>query len=379
MNHKCKFCGRKFESNNVDAKYCTKQCKYSFDRVWHISVNDIKFRHLKVFYGDNPPLFSKINNSLNNKFQFRICSVCGREYNYSRLEKYCSKECLRIAKPRRITCTCLVCGKTFERKLSSAGKFCCPEHKGIYTGKVKGGYENINPGCKSVEWSKEISYIIGIIASDGNICRQGNTVKITNNDNELLNQISEYVSVNIVGYKLDIKKEHKHCNGKTYTTYKYRITNKLFYNFCLSIGLTPNKSRSIGKIDVPLEYFSDFLRGVIDGDGNYNIQKRQSSVRTINYIYIRITSGSIQFLEWINSTCFLLLGFEGSITKDSGKECCYTLMWTSEKKCNSIISFIYSDCNFYLKRKWDKLQNIKEQLNIKHTFLKNNELPIKSI
>jgi hypothetical protein len=40
-----------------------------------------------------------------------------------------------------------------------------------------------------------------------------------------------------------------------------------FYGFLLSIGFTPNKSLTLGKIKTPEHYFTDFLRGTPDGDG----------------------------------------------------------------------------------------------------------------
>ena len=57
------------------------------------------------------------------------------------------------------------------------------------------------------------------------------------------------------------------------------------------IGVTPNKSLTITELNVPDNYFADFLRGEIDGDGclqNYKAKFRCS-----------IASGSKIFLEWL--------------------------------------------------------------------------------
>lgn len=42
-----------------------------------------------------------------------------------------------------------------------------------------------------------------------------------------------------------------------------------FYKFLLQIGLMPSKTKIISKIDIPENYFFDFLRGHLDGDGTF--------------------------------------------------------------------------------------------------------------
>jgi hypothetical protein len=61
-----------------------------------------------------------------------------------------------------------------------------------------------------------------------------------------------------------------------------------FYRYLLDIGLTQKKSLILGEVAINRNYFSDFLRGVIDGDGCISIwihktnEHRQWSLRIIS-------------------------------------------------------------------------------------------------
>ncbi|MDE3089655.1 MAG: hypothetical protein KGJ80_09790, partial [Chloroflexota bacterium] len=49
--------------------------------------------------------------------------------------------------------------------------------------------------------------------------------------------------------------------------HRVQFGDVILYRWLLDIGLTPNKSKSIGVLDIPDEYFFNFLRGHLDGDG----------------------------------------------------------------------------------------------------------------
>lgn len=70
-----------------------------------------------------------------------------------------------------------------------------------------------------------------------------------------------------------------------------------FVEFLDSIGITPNKSKTISAVEVPDDYFIDFFRGVIDGDGCIDIYKHPESKQL--QMRIRIGSASMDFLEFL--------------------------------------------------------------------------------
>ena len=47
-----------------------------------------------------------------------------------------------------------------------------------------------------------------------------------------------------------------------------QFKNVLFYEFFISTGLTPRKSKTLGALKIPEKLFWDFLRGAYDGDGS---------------------------------------------------------------------------------------------------------------
>src|SRR2546425_13370507 len=87
------------------------------------------------------------------------------------------------------------------------------------------------------------------------------------------------------------------------TCYRVQWSDRRFYRWLLGIGLTPAKSLTLGPLDIPDEYFADFLRGCIDGDGSivtyvdrYNTPKSPAYVYT--RLFVSIVSASPRFVEW---------------------------------------------------------------------------------
>ena len=91
-----------------------------------------------------------------------------------------------------------------------------------------------------------------------------------------------------------------------------------FYEWLMAIGLTPRKSLTIGPLGVPDDYFADFLRGCIDGDGSVLVYTdRQHEASNASYVYTRLyvslVSASRPFIDWIRATVDRLLGLPGSV------------------------------------------------------------------
>ena len=80
------------------------------------------------------------------------------------------------------------------------------------------------------------------------------------------------------------------------------IQNKILYAKVVSFGLTPNKSLTIGppNIEFSNQQLAAFLLGVFEGDGCIGIYKKKGKVKFYkSNLVIRISSGSMKFLEWI--------------------------------------------------------------------------------
>lgn len=246
--------------------------------------------------------------------------------------------------------TCLWCGKEFSTKKNSNQKFCCHACNGFYYNCLKYNVEYVKPEKTTITWTSNLAYFVGLIASDGTLRKYRNTIRIASKDIDLLEDIRTIVCEEITGRKNRIVTENIKLGEKIFVNYSYQFSSGLFYNFCLNIGIMPNKSLILGEIKIPGQYFKDFLRGIIDGDGNYNPQDKR--------VYVRIFSGSYDFLYWLNDQCKQYLEvYRGIIVKDKDRSK-YTLFWSTKAETNKIINIIYKDAEFYLDRKRESVKEL---------------------
>lgn len=149
-------------------------------------------------------------------------------------------------------------------------------------------------------------YLVGLIATDGCLCSDGRHIDITSKDFQFLQAIKDTAGIkNRIGTKY---------NGKNQKCFHIQVGNKNLYEFLLSIGLTQNKSLTLSALDIPNQYFVDFLRGVIDGDGC--IRSWIHPTNRGEQWSLRIYSGSKEFIDWLNHTITWLLEVYGKIHKN---------------------------------------------------------------
>ena len=150
-------------------------------------------------------------------------------------------------------------------------------------------------------------YLVGLIASDGCLCKDGRHIDITSKDQDFLQEIKERL-----GLISRVCIKNKNMNKQAY---RIQIANKGFYNFLLSIGLMQNKSLIIGEIRVPDKFFIDFLRGVIDGDGC--IRRWIHPSNNGEQWSLRIYSGSGAFIKWLKNTIGAFLKIKGKLYRET--------------------------------------------------------------
>jgi hypothetical protein len=143
-------------------------------------------------------------------------------------------------------------------------------------------------------WSPELAYVVGLIASDGNLSPDGRHISLTSKDYEIVT-----AAKSILG--LESKIGRKARGGETEKKYfVLQFSNVRFYRFLASIGLTPAKSRTLGKLAIPPEIFPDFLRGCIDGDGSIGAFAHPETLKP--QVRLRLCSASPAFLDWVHTT-----------------------------------------------------------------------------
>jgi len=198
-------------------------------------------------------------------------------------------------------------------------------------------------GKVKIEWSSSFAYAIGLIASDGNLSSDGRHIILTSKDREMVDNFKMCLGLkNKIG-----------CRARSgFSERKYFVVqfgDKNFYEFLLGVGLTPAKSKTISSLEIDDRYFADFLRGVLDGDGNINIFKHPESKHP--QLRVRFFSASNDFLNWIqkkNKEFLNIRGFQREMNREI--ELAYA-------KADSVklLNFLYhKECVYFLKRKHKK-------------------------
>lgn len=192
-------------------------------------------------------------------------------------------------------------------------------------------------------WSSGLAYVVGLIAADGNLSPDARHISFTSKDKILAETVKRIL-------KLDNKISMKARGGETVK--KYYVTqfgSVDFYKFLLSVGLTPAKSKTLQRLEIPTEYFQHFLRGCIDGDGNIcefkHPQSRQGQLR------VRLASASQVFLAWIHEEIRKHVQVSGGWIYHDKRKSVMSLTFAKSDSIR-ILSYIYAESrNDFLPRK----------------------------
>jgi hypothetical protein len=148
---------------------------------------------------------------------------------------------------------------------------------------------------------KDLWYLVGLIATDGCLSSDGQHIDITAKDKDFLESLKKSLELeNRIGTKK---------NGGGMRSHRIQFANRDFYDFLVSIGLTAKKSLTLGALKVPITWFPDFLRGVIDGDGGIRHWIHPSN--NAEQWSLKIHSAAPGFIHWLEETIekrFLVAG-----------------------------------------------------------------------
>lgn len=173
----------------------------------------------------------------------------------------------------------------------------------------------------NTEWSANLAYAIGLLATDGCLAKHQTLVDLTSKDQEQLKNFNKCIG-------LDLKIGDKKSSSGS-KSFRVQLKNRVFYDFLLAVGLTPSKSKTIGKVKIPEEYFFDFLRGCFDGDGcfySYWDTRWKSSFM----FYTVFVSASKDFIDWIREYNRRTLSINGHISMD-GRKSTYELKYAKRE------------------------------------------------
>ena len=150
-------------------------------------------------------------------------------------------------------------------------------------------------------------YLVGLITTDGCLLSDGRHIDITAKEYKFLDKLNSRLGIR---NKICVKNK-----GKINEAYAINFSNRNLYEFLLSIGLTPCKSLTQDEVIVPDEFFCDFLRGIIDGDGC--IRNWIHPTNKGEQWSLRIYSSSLAFVEWLRREIEYLFKARGRLHKDA--------------------------------------------------------------
>ena len=155
----------------------------------------------------------------------------------------------------------------------------------------------------------------------------------------------------------ELDRSHSSARGHIY---RLQWGDRLFYDWLQSIGLTLAKSVILGPLAIPDEYFADFFRGSIDGDGSittyvdrYNTSKKPTYVYT--RVYLSLVSASPRFVEWLRETLRRLTAASGHVglRRTAGRHDLWRLRYAKGEALRLLRWMYYNSDVPCLRRKYD--------------------------
>tara|TARA_Y100000310_G_C20520668_1_gene733509 strand:+ start:361 stop:1059 length:699 start_codon:yes stop_codon:yes gene_type:complete len=202
----------------------------------------------------------------------------------------------------------------------------------------------------TTSWSRELAYVVGLITADGCLSKDGRHIEFTSKDKELVYTFRRCLNLkNTVGKKIS-----GYTGRKDY--YRIQFGDVHFHTWLQKIGLSPRKSKTVGKLRIPKRYFFDFLRGCFDGDGtiySYWDPRWHSSYM----FYTAFASASLAHLKWLQTTIEKTASISGKITRASRA---YQLRYAKASSRTLFKKMFVGRKTHYLKRKFLKAKRIFE-------------------
>jgi hypothetical protein len=201
-------------------------------------------------------------------------------------------------------------------------------------------------------WSGNMAYILGFIVTDGCLVEHENgynALNITNKNKKILENILGAMDSN---HKISVKPRGGIPNLKYF---QIQIRDKLIYADLLKLGLMSRKSKIVKMPNVPVKFFSDFVRGCFDGDGSVTVWQdpRWNHAWQIRAVF---SSGSFVFLkqmqERLNKEAGLSIGSIQSLSREYNL--CYSI--ADSMKLYDLMYRNLGNSLLYLKEKLDKFE-----------------------
>ena len=295
------------------------------------------------------------------------CLNCRKIFNFKaspsniNRKKFCSNECKW----------------GYKKSIFNWEQFKCSSDESFYEVGRTGEYSTTDLGPRALQhtnkknfnhdfFSKGIidentAYVLGLMISDGSV-----SIKVNKNNNSKTficrlemtdKQIIDDVS-KILKYKntISITKKYNKNNVHTSTAYKISMTSYKIFQDLMKLGCVPNKTFIVKYPVLNTQFDRHFIRGLIDGDGSFFIKDNQLYMNFVGTDYLcRGVSEVIKgHLNLEPQSCIYPSKYNSS--KNMNNFCSITYNHNNSLK---IHSWLYEDSSIYLKRKRDKIEQLR--------------------
>lgn len=224
------------------------------------------------------------------------------------------------------------------------------------------------PVFKSVDkdffknWSSDMAYVLGFFAADGYMTlnkRGGQFWCIQIRDGDLLEKIKETIKSE---HKISIRVRKKPNENNQY---RLQIGSVEMCDDLRKLGYYENKTKSLSIPNIPDKYFSDFVRGYFDGDGNVWAGHVNKSRYTPTYVILAVfTSCSSLFLKELQKRLGEHLIQGGSLYKSKKKN--FFRLQYSINNSLKLYDFMYNrlgESKLFLQRKKEVFERYKKGID----------------
>ena len=208
-------------------------------------------------------------------------------------------------------------------------------------------------GRVKIKWSPEFTYAIGLFTADGCLSKNGRHLDFTSKDKDQVENFHKCLDLG----EMKIGTKNNSTNQKAY---RVQFGDVIFYRFLEKLGLTPAKSKSLKKLDIPDVYMRDFIRGFFDGDGcSYSFWDKRW--KSSFMFYITFTSASNEFLHWFREYINRKLHTTGQFYESKKSRCSYIKY--AKRDSLKICEYIYYKNCVCLDRKRLKIDETLRIIN----------------